>query len=258
MGPPARLDIFDQPSSPILAEQELPADFDRSFGSSMSLSSSCEGFGQQLQFTFNPQAYVAPSYKRSDFTRASREATPKERDGSPCKASRACTSRTSAGLAAMFSSPHYMDISPAQPMGGMKTEFLHGREGRASSVESYLPPGSAMKEDTEPLVPPMPPPPPLLLGQSSRKSPSGTPNSVGSSLGRMFGTELSFNELRQQQQNEQGLDQAGSFSESPEKEPPLKKRPASVGQSFTSQSAAASLRPSIRSAGLPPAGLNTG
>ncbi|PWN20039.1 hypothetical protein BCV69DRAFT_271307 [Microstroma glucosiphilum] len=40
MGPAMRFDIFDQPSSPTRRHEELPADFDRSFGSSMSLGSS--------------------------------------------------------------------------------------------------------------------------------------------------------------------------------------------------------------------------
>lgn len=144
----------------------------------------------------------------------------------------------SPGLAAKMSSIDYMDMSSPPPQLHNTTP---SRASRGLAVDDdydeNLPPGSAMKEDTP------------IRTNTSRRSASETTAITNGSLGRLFGTELSANARRSLHQTVSHLGEESFGSQSsPDKEPPLKKRPSSLPLS----EAAPHIRPSLRSVGMAP------
>ncbi|PWN50342.1 hypothetical protein IE53DRAFT_101095 [Violaceomyces palustris] len=231
MGPPARYDIFDQPSSPTLRHDELPADFDKSFSSSMSISNSLEGshiHHLRLPHSSSLHGCFGNPGRASQLTHArlpeevvdllsspERRASPKQTK-SLGAAMGTYLNTSSPGLAAKFSSDYDMDISP-QPKFG-RAASSEGRFYAGSA--SCLPPGSAMKEDRDIYS--------LRSGPSAssssrQASDRPSPPSSASSLGRLFGTELAINRQRAEEDEEDH-----ELQSSPDKEPPSKRRPASL------------------------------
>lgn len=172
------------------------------------------------------------------------------------------------GLAAKMSSPQPMDISPlpARYAAQISSATPSKTQSRAANFDSspliashsdeQLPPGSAMKEDT---------PEAKQMYRASRSMDRRTASEdgaammgAGGSLARLFGTELSQNEGRTQAERKTSVDcvfgnvekvqTAGDseVSESPDKEPPAKRRPSSLPL------AQAHSRPSLRNAGMGP------
>lgn len=183
-----RFDIFDQPSSPSRHHDDLPADFDRSFGSSMSLGSSVDlprsasngsyiQHGQQQHLVAGPSnGGFSSSMTPGMVLRSSSpspiaspdgnrlQAGPSRLSSSPAGSRRSSptTNRTlgaamgtdlnskSPRLAAKMSSPHYMDISPAPKSFISVQPTPVASTSARRSTSPLLPPGSAMKEDTPP------------------------------------------------------------------------------------------------------------
>jgi M-phase inducer tyrosine phosphatase len=147
----------------------------------------------------------------------------------------------SPNLAVKMSAVDYMDISSPP------SQSFHTTPSRASrgirQENGYLPPGSAMKEDT-----------PVRMNSSSvsRRSASEKSDLANGSLGRLFGTELSQNARRLSHQPTSCLgDESFDSQASPDKEPPPKRRPSSLPL----EQGSFPTRPSLRPAGMaPPAG----
>ncbi|PWZ02753.1 hypothetical protein BCV70DRAFT_5497 [Testicularia cyperi] len=145
MGPHARFDLFEQPSSPkYYPVDDLPADFDKSFGSSMSISDSDDGLALHAQAfpilgvsthvnLFNsafgaPRALGQPQLnkpaagaKNENLLRPNAASTSRisPRRGHMLGAAMGTTFNSrSPGLGARMSSPQDMDISPAPVASG--------------------------------------------------------------------------------------------------------------------------------------------
>ncbi|CAO1636546.1 unnamed protein product [Sympodiomycopsis kandeliae] len=327
MGPPMRFNnVFEQPSSPTMRHDDLPADFDRSFGSSMSISSSCgssDGAHDPRPSHLTASSSMGTINGRTD-SRAGRSSFSPAASCSPTSSSSSpsslspynrgtrkspTTSRTlgaamgtelngkSPGLAAKMSSPlglprsspHYMDISPAPMRPLHQADTTTPAAFRQSESLLSLPPGSAMKEDTPAELfdprssysssssssssPPSAAPSPRMRNRplpgssrskssrppsrgssrpSSRKPspeltsiPSGTSTLGSGPLGRLFGTDLPLNAIQPLYDgNTSVMDGEGDISI--DKEPPAKRRPASLplgeGRAFA--------RPSLKTAGI--------
>ncbi|KAN0066283.1 m-phase inducer phosphatase [Thecaphora frezii] len=218
MGPPARFDLFEQPSSPSYTQEELPADFDRSFGSSMSISSSFDGshipqirlggqshngcFGSGFTFT----AGQTSLHTSSGLSARDSERISPRRGPSLGAAMGTFLNTRSPGLAAKLSSPMDMDISPS----------IKGAKSPSSSTSGMIRSlGDARRKSHTVVNGPSP------LSQAPRKPAERSASPATASLGRLFGTELSLNQMKITVQ-EDGL------LSSPDKEPPPKRRPSSL------------------------------
>lgn len=247
LGDRKHYDIFQQPSSPKQQHDDLPAEFgDQSFGSSMSLGSSFE----LNRLAASPSASsmlcvqsVPPHCTLQSAPPISLQKSPPRTFPESLGAAMGTilNSRTP-GLAAKMSSPFSMDMSPTS-IHITPTALGNGTPSKGkppgsnlvtSHSEEQLPPGSAMKED-----------PPEAQQTHSTVS--------GGSLGRLFGTELSLNGPSRKSSVDCVFGQACSMNddgllESPEKEPPAKRRPSSLPIS----QATSHIRPSLRAAGMGP------
>ena len=239
----SRYDLFDQPSSPSYKHQDLPNEFgDQSFGSSMSLGSSFELSRMVASSSSSSQLSSLSGHGNRAVNdqatiRLPKRSPPRFGQDSLGAAMGTVLNSRSPNLAAKMSSIDYMDISSPPPQQLINTP---SRASRGLVEDDDLPPGSAMKEDT-----------PVQYTSNSRRTASETSALAAGSLGRLFGTELSQNARRQSCQatssNGMGDGSFGSLA-SPDKEPPLKKRPSSLPLS----QAAVPARPSLRSVGMAP------
>ncbi|EPQ32358.1 uncharacterized protein PFL1_00554 [Pseudozyma flocculosa PF-1] len=225
MGPPTRFD-FDQPPSPSYTQEDLPADFDRSFGSSMSISSSFDGIqlppsrpsGQLHNGCFGPNNFAVATTSQSGVMASNvgsavqssvpeparnAERTLPRRGPSLGAAMGTFLNSRSPGLAAKLSSPMDMDISspfkgavsPSEPAPGLLR----------ATTESRQKPGAG----------------PSPLSQTHRVKEQWSSSPATASLGRLFGTELSLNPTKTSEREAELLS-------SPDKERPQKRRPSSL------------------------------
>ncbi|SPO19936.1 related to M-phase inducer phosphatase [Ustilago trichophora] len=247
LAPAPKFDLFEQPSSPkCYGHEDLPADFDKSFGSSMSISDSFDGHTSQPfpALSLPPQPFLASgslglaqslacaNQQRSLFHNASTEPSkqqhqhhqqpsrPSPRTGNTLGAAMGTTlNARSPGLAAKMSSPKDMDISPAP-----NAPFIsHIRPSPSEALPKLMDnihvgaPASAASINDR-LHP--------VLGGSSRTRPAAAerksslqlPHSMSS---RLFGAEIAFNSHRIFARDQELLS-------SPDKEPPPKRRPNSL------------------------------
>ncbi|TKY90507.1 hypothetical protein EX895_000505 [Sporisorium graminicola] len=254
LAPAPKFDLFQQPSSPkCYANDDLPADFDKSFGSSMSISDSLDGhtqafpalslppqpflFGasslglaqslassnkdQQHQQAFFQSVYTEPSkqhqhqhqQQQSDFR-------PSPRPSTTLGAAMGTTlNARSPGLAAKMSSPRDMDISPA-PVGPLLSHIRPSPSDALPRLMDKIHVGaSANAPSTQDRLHP-------VLGGSSRPRPVSTERKSSLQLAhtmssRLFGAEIALNSQRIFAQDQELLS-------SPDKEPPPKRRPNSL------------------------------
>jgi M-phase inducer tyrosine phosphatase len=242
MGPSlntGKYDLFDQPSSPTYKHDDLPAEFgDQSFGSSMSLGSSFElhrmtasGSSSSQLSIFAAQNRAQDDYAGATIRMPAKRSPPRTGQESLGAAMGTVLNSKSPGLAAKMNSLDYMDMSSPPSRQNNATP-----PKACNDENDYLPPGSAMKEDT-----------PVQRVNTSRRSTSETTNTTGNSLGRLFGTELSINSRHHSFQS--GVaNKSFACQPSPDKEPPLKRRPSSLPL----QEIPASARSSLRSGGMGP------
>ena len=240
--PAQRFDLFEQPSSPKNYQQDdLPADFDKSFGSSMSISDSFDGHTSQpfpaLTLPSQPfllsgslglaQSLASANHQRSLFHHASTEPSksqqqpsrPSPRTANSLGAAMGTTlNARSPGLAAKMSSPKDMDISPAPA-----AHIAHIRPSPSESLPKLMDnihvgasaPAASINDRLHP-----------VLGGSSRpRPPAGERKSslqlAHSMSSRLFGAEIAFNSQRIFARDQELLS-------SPDKEPPPKRRPNSL------------------------------
>ncbi|UZJ56686.1 hypothetical protein CBS101457_006006 [Exobasidium rhododendri] len=242
----SRYDIFEQPSSPTFKHDDLPDEFgDQSFGSSMSLGSSFELNRMVASSSSSSQLSALSSYSYRTRVvddqatiRLSRRTPPRLGQESLGAAMGTVLDSRSPSLAKKMSSVDYMDISspPSQHNNTTPSRVSRG----LAQVDHNLPPGSAMKEDT-----------PVRMNTSSisRRCASERSDVANGSLGRLFGTELSQNSRRMSYQTSSGMGEDSFDSQaSPDKEPPLKRRPSSLPLTSANNPG----RPSVRSAGMAP------
>ncbi|CEH12870.1 hypothetical protein CBOM_00829 [Ceraceosorus bombacis] len=268
IGAPMRLDnIFQQPSSPTRKYDDLPAEFgDRSFGSSMSLSSSFDLGRYTNERNSHTHQSVSPSNSFASHMRMAvssncaragpssaflGHARPeKHHHQSLGEAMGTELHSRSPNLGMKLTSPHRMEVDTstevpdlphkrkaiirsARQQGSDLNDHRNIREETVRNPRSRRssPASSASKPNS---------PAPLA---AQRTSPAGlqapaAPGSAGGSLGRMFGMELRLNSVEDE----------SALNSSPDKEPPTKRRPSSLplggGDHHT--------RPSMRSAGLMP------
>ncbi|PWN45827.1 hypothetical protein IE81DRAFT_127452 [Ceraceosorus guamensis] len=268
IGAPIRLDnIFQQPSSPTRKYDDLPAEFgDRSFGSSMSLSSSFDLGRYTNERNSNTHQSVSPSnsfasHMRMAVSSNSAKAGPssaflgharpeKHHHQSLGEAMGTELHSRSPNLGMKLTSPHRMEVDTSIEVPDLphkRSAILRSARQQGSGLndqrnireETVRNPRSRRSSPTSSASKPNSPAP--LAAQ--RTSPAGlqapaAPGSAGGSLGRMFGMELRLNS---------GEDES-ALNSSPDKEPPTKRRPSSLplggGDHHT--------RPSMRSAGLMP------
>lgn len=203
MGPPARFDILRPPSSPRFYSQhdDLPADFDKSFGSSMSISDSYDASQPVLggpvhlfNSTFGLAHTLAPQTTKPSSSRSPR---PTHTLGAAMGTSFASRSPD---LGNRMSSPRDMDISPApfashhspaQSLPRLMHNIHVGSSAKASRRDS---------------------------ARSSKAESSSKPLAANA---RLFGTELSLNSPRHSSKEQE-------LMSSPDKEPPPKRRPSSL------------------------------
>lgn len=225
-----KYDIFDQPSSPTYKHAELPAEFgDQSFGSSMSLGSSFElnklaassSTSSQLSVlsvsALGPRRVVQDDQQTT--IRLPRRSPPRTGQDSLGASMGTILNSVSPHLAAKMNTSDYMDMSSPPPSARKKAAATPSKS-QFSDKDEGLPPGSAMKEDT-----------PVKYNQPIRRTVTEATASSGASLGRLFGTELSLNTRHQSfQANRISKLDDDSFSSqnSPDKEPPSKRRPSSL------------------------------
>ncbi|SNX81588.1 related to M-phase inducer phosphatase [Melanopsichium pennsylvanicum] len=243
LGPTSNFDLFQQPHSPkSYAQDDLPADFDKSFGSSMSISDSFDGHTSQPfpALTLQPQPFLfsttlglahsltSANQQRSIFQNASTQDP--SNHPVPCRLSPrhahtlgaamgTTLNAPSPGLAAKMSSPKDMDISPA-PIPSL----THIRPSPSETLPKLMdnihvgiPASTASINDR--LRP--------VLGGSSRPRPAAAFERKSSlqlahtMSSRLFGAEIALNSHRIFARDQQLLS-------SPDKEPPPKRRPNSL------------------------------
>lgn len=240
-----KFDLFQPPSSPkCYANDELPADFDKSFGSSMSISDSLDGhtshafptlvlppqpllFGGSLglaqslassnrtQSSYHSSALAEPSQHHHQYL-----ARPSPRHTHSLGAAMGTTLNTRPhGLAAKMSSPTDMDISPAP----VAAQVSHVRPSTSEALPKLMdsihvgaPSDATATNDRLH---------PVLRG-SSRARPVATERKSSLQLAhamssRHFGAEITLNSQRIFAHQQDLLS-------SPDKEPPPKRRPNSL------------------------------
>lgn len=245
--PPApqyRHDPFEQPSSPkcYSLHDDLPADFDKSFGSSMSISDSLDGHSSQPlaaaaaaaampppPFLFGnslglPTAFHAKSHQPQFLAQLHHQPTshisPRPANSLGAAMGTSLNAR-SPNLAAKMSSPKDMDISPAPVaplahVGPSPSEALPhlldnihvGRPSTAAAANLH-------HDRLHPVLGGSTRPRPLA---AERKSSLQLAHSMSS---RLFGAEIALNSNRIFARDHQLLS-------SPDKEPPPKRRPNSL------------------------------
>ena len=246
LAPAPKFNLFEPPSSPkCYAQDDLPADFDKSFGSSMSISDSLDGHisqpfptlslpAQPFQFTGSlglAQSFATASQQQSLFPTASAEPSkqqrqqqqpsrPSPRPANTLGAAMGSTfSARSPGLAAKMSSPQDMDISPAPLVHPAHIEPSPSESlpKLLDSIHVGAPANASFINDR--LLHP-------VLGGSSRSRPlAGERKSslqlANSMSSRLFGAEIALNSQRIFARDQELLS-------SPDKEPPPKRRPNSL------------------------------
>lgn len=246
LAPAPKFDLFQQPSSPkCYANDDLPADLDKSFGSSMSISDSLDGHTQTFPaLSLPPQPFLfgtsslglaqsmAPANKdqhhqqpffHNVYTEPSKQQLafrPSPRPSNTLGAAMGTTlNARSPGLAAKMSSPSHMDISPA-PVAPLLSHIRPSPSDALPKLMDNIHVGaSANAASTQDRLHP-------LLGGSSRPRPVATERKSSLQLAhtmssRLFGAEIALNSQRIFAQDQQLLS-------SPDKEPPPKRRPNSL------------------------------
>ncbi|GAC95630.1 hypothetical protein PHSY_003206 [Pseudozyma hubeiensis SY62] len=246
LAPAPKFDLFKQPSSPkCYANDDLPADFDKSFGSSMSISDSLDEHGSNpfptlsllpKQLLFGADLGLAPTLasathdQPSYFDKLVPETTkphhhilgrPSPRHATSLGAAMGTTLHArSPGLAAKMSSPRDMDISPA-PNAIHLSQFRPSPSDALPKLMDNIHVGasaSASSSSRDRLHP--------VLGGSTRPRPIAAERKSSLQLAhsmssRLFGAEIAFNSQRI-------FAHEHDLMSSPDKEPPPKRRPTSL------------------------------
>ncbi len=246
IGPAPTFDLFEEPTSPkCYAQDDLPADFDKSFGSSMSISDSFDGLTSQPFPTLNlpsqpfffggslgslglAQSLSTANQQHLSLFQSTEPSKQQQQQPSSLSPRSANTlgaamgttlNACSPGLAAKMSSPKDMDISPAPAA----SNITHIRPSPSESLPKLLDsihvgqPAHAGSSNDQ-LHP--------VLGGSSRPRPAAAERKSSLQLGqsmssRLFGAEIALNSQRIFARDHELLS-------SPDKEPPPKRRPNSL------------------------------
>ncbi|CBQ67678.1 related to M-phase inducer phosphatase [Sporisorium reilianum SRZ2] len=251
LAPAPKFDLFQQPSSPkCCANDDLPADFDKSFGSSMSISDSLDGHASQgfTALSLPPQPFLFGAgslglaqslasankdqlhhqpFLHNVYTEPSKQQQqqhpsfrPSPRPSNTLGAAMGTTlNARSPGLAAKMSSPRDMDISPA-PVAPLLSHIRPSPSDALPKLMDNIHVGaSSTAASTHDRLHP-------VLGGSSRARPAATERKSSLQLAhtmssRLFGAEIALNSQRIFARDRELLS-------SPDKEPPPKRRPNSL------------------------------
>ncbi|KAJ1030382.1 hypothetical protein NDA16_001291 [Ustilago loliicola] len=251
LAPASKFDLFEQPSSPKhYAHDDLPVDFDKSFGSSMSISDSLDGHtsqpfptlalpAQPFLFTTGSlglaQSLATANQQHSSlFHNASTEPSKHQHQHQiPTRISPRPAANTlgaamgttlnarSPRLAAKMSSPKDMDISPA-PVAPSVHSLRPSPSEALPKLMNSIHVGSSANAAAAPLNDRLHP----VLGGSSRPRPLAAERKSSLQLAhsmssRLFGAEIALNSQRIFARDHELLS-------SPDKEPPPKRRPNSL------------------------------
>ncbi|SPO20850.1 related to M-phase inducer phosphatase [Ustilago trichophora] len=247
LAPAPKFDLFEQPSSPkCYGHEDLPADFDKSFGSSMSISDSFDGHTSQPfpALTLPSQSFLASgslglaqslasaNQHRSLFHNASTEpfkqqhqqqqhpSRPSPRAAHTLGAAMGTTlNARSPGLAAKMSSPKDMDISPAPNAAFISQIRPSPSEALPKLMDNIHVGAPASAASVNDRLHP-------VLGGPSRPRPAAAERKSSLQLAhsmssRLFGAEIALNSQRIFARDQELLS-------SPDKEPPPKRRPNSL------------------------------
>lgn len=241
LAPAPKFNLFEQPNSPSrYNHDDLPADFDKSFGSSMSISDSLDGHTSQglSSLALPPQPFLfggslglaqslasANNYQQQSIFHGiepSKQQHPSRLSPLPVNSLGAAMGTTlnarSAGLAAKMSSPRDMDISPA-PVAPLLSHFRPSPSEALPKLMDNIHVGAQVeagssKDRLHPVLGGFPRSRPI----AERKSSLQLADSMSS---RSFGAEIALNS-----QSIFARDQ--ELLSSPDKEPPPKRRPKSL------------------------------